>query len=128
MSNYRSFTVEQYDKVSVLTWAESAATRDSHNGELRVELQAFVLTAKPPCVVVSFARLTRCPSALIGGLIGLKRQLAERGSGLQLCEMNQQLREQFERLHLDRVFEIHDSVAEAIAACEEAVTSGGQHG
>lgn len=128
MSDYKFFTVEQYGKVSVLTWTESAATRDSHNGELRFELQAFVLTAKPSCVVVSFAHLGQCPSALIGGLIGLKRQLTERGSGLQLCEMNQQLHEQFERLHLDRVFEIHDSVADAIVACEEAVTSGGHHG
>lgn len=128
MSDYKFFTVDQYDKVTVLTWAESAAARDSHNGELRVELQAFVSTAKPTCVVVCFARLTQCPSALIGGLVGLKRQLTERASGLQLCDMNQQLREQFERLHLDRVFEIHDSVADAIAACEEAVTSGGPHG
>lgn len=126
MSDYKYFTVEQYSRVPVITWTESAATRDSLNGELRVELQAFVLTTKPTCVVVSFAQLRQCPSALIGGLIGLKRQLAERGSDLQLCEMNQQLHEQFERLHLDCVFNIHDSVADALAACEEVVASRGQ--
>ena len=126
MSDYTYFTVEQYSSVSVLTWKESGAMRDSLNGELRVELQAFVLTAKPTCVVVSFAQLRQCPSALIGGLLALKKQLAERGTGLQLCEMNQ-LHEQFERLHVDRLFDIHDSVADAIAACEEVVKSGGQH-
>ena len=38
MSNYTFFTVEQYGKVCVLTWTESAATRVLHNGELRIEL------------------------------------------------------------------------------------------
>jgi anti-anti-sigma regulatory factor len=124
MYNYKFFNVEQYDKVSVLTWTESAATRILHNGELRVELRAFLLTTRPSCVVVSFAQLRQCPSALIGGLVGLSRQLQERGIRLTLCEMNQRLREQFERLHLDSVFEIRDSVADAIVACEEAVTNG----
>jgi anti-anti-sigma regulatory factor len=124
MYNYKFFNVEQYDKVSVLTWTESAATRILHNGELRVELRAFLLTTRPSCVVVSFAQLRQCPSALIGGLVGLNRQLQERGIRLTLCEMNQRLREQFERLHLDSVFEIRDSVADAIVACEEAVTNG----
>jgi anti-anti-sigma regulatory factor len=124
MYNYKFFNVEQYGKVSVLTWTESAATRILHNGELRVELRAFLLTTRPSCVVVSFAQLRQCPSALIGGLVGLNRQLQERGIRLTLCEMNQRLREQFERLHLDSVFEIRDSVADAIVACEEAVTNG----
>lgn len=128
MCDYKFFTYEQYDTVSVLTWMGTAATQNSHNGELRVELQAFVMTAKPNCVVLSFAQLRQFPSALIGGLLGLKKLLAERGSRLQLCEMNKQLREQFERLHLDSVFEIRDSVADAIVACEEAGTSGGQAG
>jgi hypothetical protein len=60
--------------------------------------------------------------------MGLKRQLAERQTDLQLREMNGQLHGQVERIHLDRVFEIHDSLADAIVACEEAVTCGGQHG
>lgn len=123
MSEDTFFTVEQIGPTSVLTWADSAAKRDSHNGELRVELQAFVMTAKPRCVVVSFARLTHCPSALIGALIGLNRQLKERGSGLKLCEMHPPLLKQFDRLHLGSVFEIHGSLSDALAACEEHATS-----
>lgn len=128
MSDYKYFTVEQYSRVSVLTWTESAATRASLNGELQVELQAFVLTTKPTCVVVSFAQLRQCPSALVNGLVGLKRQLGERGSALKLCEMNALLLEQFDRLHLGSVFEIHGSLSDALAACEEHATSGGQNG
>ena len=127
MYEYNFFTVEQFDNISVLTWTESAARRASHNGERRVELRAFVLTAKPSCVVVSFTRLTQCPSALIGALIGLNRQLIERGSRLTLCEMNPALREQFNRHHLEQVFEIHGSLSDAMADCEES-TAGGQHG
>lgn len=112
----------------VLTWTESAASRVLRSGELRVELQAFVLITKPSCVVVSFAQLEQCSSSLIGGLVGLNRQLTERGSRLKLCEMNPPLREQFQRLRLDRVFEIHGSLSDAIAACEEGAIGGGQHG
>ena len=119
MSDYTFFTVEQYDQVSVLTWTKSAATRVL-NGELRVELQAFVLTTKSSCVVASFAQLGQCSSSLIGGLVGLNRQLNERGSRLKLYEMNPPLREQFDRLNLDRVFEIHGSLSDAIATCEES--------
>jgi anti-anti-sigma regulatory factor len=126
MSDYTSFTVEQYEEVSVLKWTESAAKRVLHNGELRVELQAFVLTTKPRCVIASFTRLTQCPSSLVGGLIGLNKQLKERSSSLTLCEMNQLLREQFEQLNVDRVFQIADSAADAITACEESIASGGE--
>ncbi len=128
MADYRFFTVEQYDQASVLTWTKLAAKRVLLNGELRFELRAFVLTTKPSCVVASFARLTQCPSSLIGCLVGLNRQLKERGSRLKLCELNPSLREQFNRLHLDRVFEICDSVSDAVVACEEKTFSESRHG
>ncbi len=91
-----------------------------------VELRAFVLTTKPSCVAVSFAQLTQCPSSLMGCLVGLNRQLKERGSWLKLCELNPSLREQFDRLHLDRVFQLYGSVSDAIAACEEQALSEGR--
>lgn len=127
MSDYTFFTVEQYGNVSILTWTESAATRVLRNGELRVEMRAFVVTTKPHCVIVRFAQLRQCPSSLIGGLIGLNGQLKERGGRLKLCEMDQLLREQFDRLHLDSVFEIHGSLSEAITACEVSDAEVGQH-
>lgn len=123
MPDYQFFKVDQYDKVFVLTWTELAATRILQDNEVQVELQAFVLTAKPGCVVVSFTQLAQCPSSLIASLIVLKRRLEEHANGLQLCGMSTQLREQFQRLHLGRVFEIHDSVSDAIEACELAVTN-----
>lgn len=123
MADFTFFTVEQYDQVSVLTWNESAVTRDEFNGELKIEFQAFLFTAKPKCVVVSFAQLKQCPSSLIGGLIVLNKQLNIRESRLKLCEMNTLQRAQFARLHLDRVFEIHDSLSDAMASCEEGANT-----
>lgn len=118
MSEFRFFTVEQYGTVTVLTLAKAAATHVLQNGELRAEMQAFVATAKPLSVVVNFSQLTRCPSAIISSLIGLRSRMNDRGSRLALCGMNQSLRDQFARLHLDSVFVIHDALSEAIAACE----------
>jgi len=128
MSNYTFFIVEPYANVCVLTWTKAAATRVLHNGELEIELRAFALTTKARCVIVSFARLAQCPSSLIGGLIGLNRQLKERGGSLILSELNQHVCEQFARLQLGSLFEVRNSVADAITLCEEVVTSRGEHG
>lgn len=123
MSDDRPFVVEQYDEIMVLTLTIPVATRELHDGALLGELQAIFLTAQPLCIVVSFARLQKCPSSLIACLIALRRKLTLRRIELSLCEMNTQLRDQFKRLHLDRVFEIRESVADAVASCEEAITS-----
>lgn len=121
MSDYMFFTIDQYEEMAVLTLTEAAVTRVLQDGELRVELDAFLLTAKPRCVMVSFARLKRCPSSLIGGLIGLNKKLKERGNRLKLCDLAPSLREQFRRLSLDRVFEIHNSLSDAVAECDQLV-------
>ena len=126
MSDYTFFEIDQYESMSLLTLKESAATWALQDGELRIELEAFVLARRPRCVIVSFARLERCPSSLIGGLIGLNRKLKERGCRLQLCEMNSPLRELFHRLSLNRLFEMHGSLSDAAAACEQWLVEGEQ--
>ncbi len=118
MSVYTYFTTEQYEGVSVLTW-NASAVGTLLNGELGVELKAFVMTAKPRCVVVSFAQLTRCPTSLLNGLIVLHKQLDARGGRLVLCDVSGKLREQFDQLAPEVMLEIHDTLAEATAACQE---------
>ena len=126
MSDYTFFDINQYENMTVLTLTESAATRDLQDGVLRVELEAVVLASRPQCVMVSFAKLERCPSSLIGGLIGLNRRLKDRGIRLLLCEVNSKLYEQFKRLSLDRLFEIHNSFSGAVAACDQTLIEGNQ--
>jgi anti-anti-sigma regulatory factor len=113
------FTIEQYDRVAVLTWTKTAVTRELHNREMRAQIQAFVLTTRPEFVVVNFAQLACCTSSLLRGLMILAKQLDLQGGRLILCEMSQQLRKQFDQLHISSRFEIQQSLSDATTACLE---------
>ena len=81
------------------------------------QIRSLVRPGEPQKIVMDFRHLTLVPSSMIMGLILLKKQLQLHGGQLCLCEMTNEVYEQFQRLNLEgRVLEIHQSRAEALAA------------
>ena len=118
MRDFTFFTVESQDGVAVVHWKESEISRSSLDRELHTELCSWVADSKPCRVLVSFADLQRCPSALLGGLIGMRKQLAADGGELKLCDVNSFMQEKLRRLNLERMFDIHTDRSDAIIAFE----------
>ena len=118
MRDFTFFTVESKDGVAVVHWKESEVSRASLDRELHTELCSWVGDSRPRRVLVSFADLEWCPSALLGGLIGMRKRLAVDGGDLKLCDVNSFIEEQLRRLNLERMFDIHANRRDAIAAFE----------
>ncbi|NML16170.1 STAS domain-containing protein [Azohydromonas caseinilytica] len=67
-------------------------------------------------VVLDMAGVKFVDSSGLGALIACLRQLNARRGDLRLCEMSRTVRALFELMRMHRVFNIHDTRAEAVAS------------
>lgn len=67
-------------------------------------------------VLVDFSETGYIDSSGLGALVSLNKRIRERGGELRLAALNEDLRTLFELTRLDTLFELHDSVADAVAS------------
>ena len=67
-------------------------------------------------VVLDMAGVDFVDSSGLGALISCLRQLNGRKGDLRLCEMSRTVRALFELMRMHRVFNIHDTRADAVAS------------
>jgi len=79
--------------------------------ELRDEVGRFVEQYRPPELLVDFSRVPFCSTAIMDALLTARKRMETYGGQLRLCGMNHMVRESFQRLNLDTVFEIHTTAA-----------------
>lgn len=108
-SAYETFGIETVSGVAVLTLK-------SVFPPLREELGSFIASQSPDKVVINLCNITQLLSAGLYGddstmavLIKLRTEVA-----LVLCGMTDELLEVFRTTRLDRVFDIRDTVADAL--------------
>ncbi len=67
-------------------------------------------------VVLDLSRLTFIDSSGLGSLLSCLRQLSSRGGDMKLCSVGTQVRAVFQLVRMHRLFEIHNTQAEALQA------------
>ncbi len=128
MSDYQHFDVAQRGDVTVLRFIEQRLTSNKVVFEVDEELDKIVQEHRPPKLLVSFAPVQRSSTAIINSLLRVLRKLDRSGCQLKLCEMNDNIRGEFEMLQLDgNVFQIHVTEAEAIEAFGDALGDKYRH-
>lgn len=109
------FTVN--DSVGILTL--SGDLNAAHVDELRHKFKEwYQANAAMMNVVVDLQEVTMVDSAGLGVLIAFLKQVSERGADLRLANIGKRVRMVFEITRTHRLFEIYDSVAEAVRAAE----------
>lgn len=109
-------------------WSENVIVvrlgEDPHLGE---DLDALdESTSKPPApagVVVDFAGVKMVNSSTLARLIKIRRQMNAAGNRLILCGMNDQVWGAFLVTNLDKLFEVSNSVAMALATLQMKPTT-----
>jgi len=82
-----------------------------------LDRQLHLLTVlKPKLAVLDLARVPFISSMAIGALVRFRNQVAENGGRVALAGMQKNVRDSFLHTGLDRIFALHDSVAEALNA------------
>ena len=77
----------------------------------------FIEENQPRKLLVDFAMVTHCSSAVINSMLLARKRLMAYGAVVRLCSMHKQVREAFSILRLDgTLFEIYESLPEAIEA------------
>ncbi len=85
--------------------------------ELHDELLQYIEHHQPQKLLVDFAMVTQCSSAVINSMLMARKRLLNRGAVMRLCSMHKPVREAFRVLRLDgTLFEIYDSLPAGIEA------------
>lgn len=114
---YRHFETEQRGDVMVVRLTDPKLTDNSYIGELSDELLLLVQREPTKKLVVNFRKVLHCSTAVINGLLRVKKKLLADHGQVKLCEMHPTIREAYKLLNLDgTVFYIHDAETDALVA------------
>jgi anti-sigma B factor antagonist len=109
-------TFEKRNNVGIVTASGqlNAASVDAFRGQF---LRWWDGAPELRNAVLDLSRVGFMDSSGLGAVIALLKRVADRGGDLKLSGMNSKIRMVFEITRAHRVFDIHDSVDRAVAAC-----------
>ncbi len=104
--------------IAVVSWAEASALDASNVTELRQRVEE--IGRDHPRMVFDMSRVEFIDSSVIGALVGFMREARAGGGDVKLATLTPDIETIFELTRLHKVFQIHDSVDEAVRSFEGA--------
>ena len=80
------------------------------------ELAAIIDSSDTPKLLISFNNVDHLSSAALGTLITVNNKIKAKGGELRLADIDPQIYEVFVITKLNRIFDIHDTVDEAVSS------------
>ncbi len=119
------FDVELDDDVTVVRLSDPKLYEMILITELHDDLLEYIEQHQPRKLLVDFAMVTQCSSAVINCMLLARKRLMSKGAVIRLCCMHEQVREAFRLLRLDgTLFEIYESLPEGLEAFAESGSKG----
>ena len=115
MSEYKEIEVRPHEDV-LLTVLRNDELDEEQSAVMQVEVAAAAAAKGGVPVVLDMASVEMIPSLSIGSLIGLLRALQADGRRLILVGLQPPVREVLSICRLDKVFEIYETLDDAVAA------------
>lgn len=116
MTEFRRLEVNQVGDVTVVHFRDQKIIEDLGIQELGQELFTLVEVENRKKLVLNFCSVDFLSSAALGKLITLEKKLKNRGGTLKLCGIRPEIYEVFAITRLNRLFDIKQEEADAIAA------------
>lgn len=117
MSKHKHFEVQRAGDVCVVHLIDPKLFDTLIVTELQDDLMELIDTEQPGKLVVNFASVTHCSTAVINSLLRAKKKLLSMDGTLKLSGMSSSIREAYKMLNLDgTVFQIYDKPSDAIEA------------
>jgi anti-sigma B factor antagonist len=111
---YRRLAVVEVDGVTVIRFLDQIIA-DGNIEQLRRELFNLVETGNREKILVNFSQVDFISSAVLAMLITLLKRLRACDGSLRLSNIRPEILEMFAYTHLDRLFDITDNEADALA-------------
>lgn len=109
-------TVSMKDSVHIAEFADRKILEELSITEIEQELMSVVDGQANIQLLVSFTNVEHLSSAALGMLIKLNSKVEELGGTLRLSDITPQIFEVFKITGLNKLFKIHESKDQAIAA------------
>ena len=116
MVGYRRLEVNEVGDVTVVRFRDRKIVEDINIQELGSEMFHLVDVDNRDKLLVSFSTVDFLSSAALGKLITLDKKMKAHGGVLKLSNIRPEIYEVFSITKLDRLFDIKDDEADALAA------------
>ena len=116
MAGYRRLDVNEVSDVTVVHFRDQKIIEDLGIQELGQELNRLVEVENRKKLVLNFSSVDFLSSAALGKLITLDKKMKAKSGKLKLCNIRPEIYEVFAITRLNRLFDIKDEEADALAA------------
>lgn len=111
---YQHLRVNDLTRAVVVEFAERKILEELSIAEIGEELTQVAASLPGRILIISFANVDHLSSATLGLLIKLREQVTRNNGQLILADIKPQIYEVFKITKLNRIFEISDTIGEAI--------------
>ena len=116
MAAYRRLEVNEVGDITVVHFRDQKIIEDLGIQELGQELFQLVEVVNCRKMVLNFSAVDFLSSAALGKLITLDKKMRAKAGKLKLCNIRPEIYEVFAITRLNRLFDIKDEEADALAA------------
>jgi anti-sigma B factor antagonist len=108
--------VKQDGRVTVIEFIDRNILDEANIQLIADEILQIIEQEKEPRLLISFADVDHLSSAALGALITINNRIKARGGRLRLARIDPQIYEVFRITKLDQIFQIHDTIEEAMSS------------
>lgn len=108
--------VKNQDGVTQIEFIDRNILDEANIQQIGDELAAIIDASSTPKLLISFANVDHLSSAALGTLITVNNKIKAKGGMLRLADIDPQIYEVFVITKLNRIFEIHDTVDNAVSS------------
>jgi anti-sigma B factor antagonist len=116
MSEYRRLDVKEVGDVTVIRFRDHKIVEDLNIQELAQEMFQLVEKDRHEKILLNFSGVDFLSSAALGKLITMDKKVKAAGGMLKLSNIKPEIYEVFAITKLNRLFDIKDEEADALAA------------
>ena len=116
MAGYRRLDVSQVGEVTVVRFRDQKIIEDINIEELGQELFRLIEVDHCNKILLNFSSVDFLSSAALGKMITLDKKMKSRGGDLKLSNIRPEIYDVFVITKLNRLFDIKDDEADALAA------------
>ena len=106
--------VKQQDQVTIVEFVDRNILDEANIQAIGEEIGTLVDSQTKPKLLISFANVDHLSSAALGALITINNKVRNRSGQLRLADIDPQIYEVFVITRLNKLFQIHETSAEAV--------------
>lgn len=111
--------IKRIDGVSVVEFVDRKILEELSIKEIEDELSQLIESEPGIRLLLNFHNVDHLSSAALGTLITLNKKIKEQSGAMKLSDINRQIFEVFKITRLHRVFDIHDTIDEAMSGFKQ---------